>query len=370
MPDIGLIEAFMRLTSIHRPSRGEGAFAEAAAAAFAEAGIALADDGSAGAVGGEAGNLYGLVKGTAGAPPIMLVAHMDTVAPGKGIRPREEGGYIVSSGDTVLGADDCAGVVAILGGVGDSIRSGGPGGDVHILLTVAEEIGLMGAKAYRHRGAPPQYCFVLDGGGPIGDVFVKAPYQATLDVTITGVAAHAGIEPEKGVNAVSVAAEAVSGMRLGRIDPETTANIGTIKGEGAANIVCGQVSMECEARSAVKAKLDGQVAHMEGRFRDAAARAGASAEIKTCMEYEGFEVGAEDPIIRLLEKAFGRMGLAARLKATGGGSDTNVFNASGMRSVNLGLGMEKVHTVGERIRRDDIAKASEMVRRIVEAAAD
>jgi tripeptide aminopeptidase len=307
---------------------------------------------------GNAGNLIVNVKGNIDAPAVLLMAHMDTVVPGNGKKPQVVDGVLKSDGNTILGGDDVAGIVIILEALRGLKEQSLEHGDIQAVFTIAEEVGLLGAKNLDYGKIHSKYGFVLDSSGPIGSVAVKAPSQNNINVIIKGRAAHAGIEPENGISAISIAADAISRMKLGRIDHETTANIGAIHGGQATNIVCDKLEILAEVRSRDGNKLEVQTNHMRDCFKEAAQKFGGNVEFRSSLEYPAFSIDENSEIIQLLEKASGEAGLELKLEGIGGGSDTNILNSKDIQAVNLCIGMEKVHSVDEQYKIDNFEKAA------------
>jgi len=291
---------------------------------------------------------------------------MDTVTPGRGIQPRlDDDGYIRSDGTTILGSDDKAGLAAMLEAIRVLKEDGLPHGPIQFVITVGEEAGLVGARAMDPSRLRARYGFALDSNGSIGDIAVAAPTQAKIEIVIRGKSAHAGVNPEDGISAIQVAAKAVSRMPLGRIDAETTANIGRFEGGGPTNIVCDYVKLDAEARSIRQEKLDRQVAAMKEAVESAAAEFGASAEFASEIIYPAFSFGDDDEVVQIAKAAIAAMGRSPRTFPSGGGSDANVFNGKGVPTVNLAVGYEDIHTTKERIKADDLTAAAELVLAIV-----
>jgi tripeptide aminopeptidase len=205
----------------------------------------------------------------------------------------------------------------------------------------------------------------LDSGGPIGTVIVSAPYQDKLFVTVHGRAAHAGAEPERGINAIRVAAEAIAAMPLGRIDEETTANVGVIRGGVATNIVPDEVELNCEARSRDEAKLIAQMQAMRAALKEAASRHKAKVDLRQERSYDGFRLSPETPLVKQAVASIEAMGLAPFLLPSGGGSDANILNAGGIVTLNLSTGMAEVHTVKEQIATEDMVQSAELLLRVI-----
>mgnify|MGYP000856146330 CR=1 FL=1 len=362
-----MVNEFIELVKIDSLSKKERQMADALKSKLESMGFEVYEDDAGEKIGGNAGNIICTVKGEKAVPAVLLMAHMDTVVPGIGKNPVIDGDYIKTAGSTVLGGDDVAGIEVILEALRVLKEEGIEHGDIQAVFTVAEEVGLWGAKNLDYGKIYAKYGFVLDNGGAVGSVAITAPSQNRIDVVVKGKAAHAGMEPEKGINAIKIASEAISRMKLGRIDEETTANIGIISGGQATNIVCDRVEIRGEARSRDEKKLEIQTAHMRECFEGAAARFGGSVEFKSELEYPAYSIKEDDAIVSILRKASKEAGLELILEATGGGSDTNIINGKGIQAVDVSVGMDKVHTVEERIRIDDMVKAAEFVVEIIKA---
>ncbi|MCL2058141.1 MAG: M20/M25/M40 family metallo-hydrolase [Oscillospiraceae bacterium] len=431
-----MLRDFTDIISIDSPSLKERKMAAALRAKLESEGFAVYEDGAGEITGGECGNLIAVLPasdglnstecgrdacvsegggergdgagGGCGALPVVaLLAHMDTVGPCENKRWTVEGDIIRSDGNTILGGDDAAGIVATLEIARrvkeDNIRHGG----ILIIYTIAEEIGLDGAKNLDHAlirsalggdaakayksvgkdnsnatesdgddgavangdsgavgGGFPQFCFVFDSGGPPGSVVNRAPSHTDIIITVKGAAAHAGIAPEKGINAIATLSDAIAHMPLGRIDEETTANIGIIRGGDARNVVCESATAEGEARSQNKQSLITQVAAMKSCVADACERRGATFEFKEITSYNAFSLTDNDLVIKLLTAAAKNRGSVLKLVPTGGGSDANILNAMGIPAANLPIGMYEVHSTREYT---NLRETSETVELVVEA---
>jgi len=294
---------------------------------------------------------------------ILLNAHLDNVMPCVGVVSIVADGVVRSDGRTVLGADDKAGVAVILE-VLQAIREL-PHPPLEVALTVQEETGLRGAKGLDFAQLQAKMGISLDTEGSIGSIVVSAPSHNSISAVVHGKAAHAGTHPEEGINAILVAAEAIAQMPLGRIDFETTANIGVIKGGRATNIVPDRVEVRGEARSRDEGKLRSQTDKMVKALQDAAGRRGATVDVEVEREYSTFNLGEGDEIVQRVIVAARFIGLEPELVASGGGSDANIFNAHGIRMVNVSTGMEKVHTTEEHIAVADMVKCAELVAAIL-----
>jgi tripeptide aminopeptidase len=245
-----------------------------------------------------------------------------------------------------------------------------PHGDIQVVFTIAEEGGLNGSKNIDKSLLKSSIGFILDSSGAPGEIIMMAPGQNKLEIVVQGKTAHAGVAPEDGVNAIIVAAKAMAELKDGRIDFETTANVGNIKGGGATNIVPEKVAIVAEARSRNLEKLAAQTQHMVETFERVAAANGAKAQITVTKAYDPFVLTEEMPVVKLSKQAIQAIGLEPVLKGTGGGSDANFFNIYGIPSVVLGVGMNKVHTTDEFIKEADLYKTGELVISIIRQSVD
>jgi len=363
-----IIQEFMELVQVDSETRNEGQISAVLKQKFAALGLTLEEDDAAAKTGHGANNLFATLapSGGSNAPVILFTSHMDTVTPGNGIKPRlDDDGYIRSDGTTILGADDKAGLAAMFEAIRVLKEQQIPHGEIQFVITVGEESGLLGARAMDGSKLRAKLGFALDSNGEIGDIAVAAPTQAKVTIKLHGKSAHAGVNPEDGISAIQVASKAVARMPLGRIDEETTANIGRFEGGGATNIVCDYVKLDAEARSIVQHKLDKQVAAMREAVESAAAEFGARAEFESDIIYPAFMYGDGDEVVELAKAAIQSLGLTPRTFHSGGGSDANIFNGLGVPTVNLAVGYEHIHTTKEQIKADDLAKIAELVVEII-----
>ncbi len=361
-----LIADFMTLVSIASHSREEMHVASYIRGAVEELGFAVTEDDAAVAVGGTSGNLIVRVPGDETRPVVLLMAHMDTAVPGQGVQPVRKADRITSDGKTVLGADDKAGVAGLLH-LMRALASGAvdPHPPLEIVFTVCEEIGLLGAKALNPSALRSRYGFVFDSGGDIGLVVTGSPAQAKLRAVLRGRSAHAGVSPEKGISAIEMAAEAIAAMPLGRVDDVTTANIGTIKGGYASNIVCDMVELIGEARSSDAARMQAQQSAMVAALENAARRRGGIAECEWLDSYPVLSVSRDAFILDVAAKALHDVGVQASFGATGGGSDANVVAGMGIPVVNMAIGYQQIHTLEEFILLADLHRAAELMIAVV-----
>jgi tripeptide aminopeptidase len=364
-----LRDLFLDLVRIDSLSRREGAIAERLARELTALGARVEFDDAGTAVGGEVGNLIAHVPGTAPGEPLLLCAHMDTVEPGAGVVPIVEGDVIRSDGRTVLGGDDKSGVAIILECLRACRDARVAHPPVEVVFTICEEQGLLGARHLDLGRVRARRGLVFDSDA-VGFVFTRAPGSTAIDVVVHGRAAHAGMAPERGVSAIRVAADAIAGMRLGRIDDETTANVGTIAGGRAINIVPDEVRLRGEARSHDPARLEAQLAHMRACFDAAAARhPGSSVEVRLEPMYHPMRVDDDASIMRLLRAAAEQAGRTLEAAGMGGGCDANVLNQRGLEVVNLGTGMREIHTTGEWLKVSDMVAAAEVTLAAITLAA-
>jgi tripeptide aminopeptidase len=339
-----------------------------------ELGAAVVIDDAGEKVGGNVGNLIAYFAGDRpAADPLLLSAHMDTVVPGEGIVPILEGDILRTDGRTVLGGDDKSGVAIICEVMRVIKENRLPCGPIDVLFTICEEAGLIGAKCLDVGRLHARTGLVLDSDS-VGYLFTKAPAANRMEFRVYGLEAHAGVCPEKGINAIKVAAEGIAKMQLGRIDHETTANIGVIEGGMAVNIVPNQVILRGEARSHSREKLDRQTEHMKRCLEEAAARHTVELdgkrhttriEAKIERDYDRMDVPETAPIVKLVHAAAKNLNLEVKNHATGGGCDANVLNQKGLVVANLATGMREIHTVNEWLDLKDLYISAAMVLEIV-----
>lgn len=361
---------FLDLVKINGPSGHERAVADYVKSRLHLLGLEVGEDGVGPEVGSTSGNIIALLRGSATGTPILLNCHMDTVEPTEGLKPVMDGDVIRSDGSTILGADDRAGIAAVIEAVESVAESGVAHADVQLLFTVSEEVGLRGAKAMDRSKIIGRFGYVMDTQKPPGGITVSAPSHETVSVEIHGKAAHAGIAPENGVSAIVAASRAIAGMRLGRIDDETTANVGVIEGGKARNIIPDLVKLKGEARSRNESKLAAQVEHMRSLFNEEASSIGASVSFEHEHEYTGYRWSEKDPVVALACAASRLIGLEPVFQDGGGGSDANVFNSAGIPCVVIGVGYDDAHTHTENVSVEDLTKAAAYTEALIRTAAD
>jgi tripeptide aminopeptidase len=378
--DTGLIapsralELFLELAAILSPPGEERAVADRVIAELHGLGLEVEEDGAGEVVGSTIGNLLCRLPGRLpgrepGGTPIFLCAHLDTVPPQGPLQPVVgEDGIVRNAGGTILGADNKSAVVAMIEAARRIVEEGRPHAGVELLFTPKEEVGLLGAGAFDHTTLEAELGFVYDQAAPIGDVILGAPYQRSMLVRFHGRPAHSGMVPEEGRSAIAAASRAIADLRLGRIDEETTSNVGLIRGGSARNIVPEWCELEAEARSHDGRKLADLVQEMLDTFAFAASVADCTVETEVSETYQGYRFRESDPIVQLARTALERCGHTFRTALTGGGADANVFNAKGLPCLNLANGMTDIHTADERIAVADLDAMVDVTLALVDAA--
>ena len=363
-------DEFLDLASISSMSRREGAIARRLESILKGMGASVEVDDAGEKVGGETGNILARFAGTKpGAPPFLLSAHMDTVGPAEKIHLVVEGDIVRTDRTTVLGGDDKAGIVAIFEAIRVLREERIPHGDIEVVLSICEETGLLGAKHFDTGRLKAKRGLVLDVDG-VCELITRAPVANRVSFTVIGLEAHAGICPERGLSAIQIASEAIAGMKLGRVDAETTANLGIMQGGLATNIVPTRVIVHGETRSLSVEKLEAQTGHMRRRFEEAAARHmvrlegtehRARVDIKVERQYERLDVADTARVVTLVAGAASGLGKSFRTRATGGGSDANVYTTRGIEIANLACGMRDIHTVNEWVDLKDLQTTASLV---------
>ncbi len=335
-------------------------------------GFAVEEDDAGRQLGGSCGNLWAFLPGNKpGATRVLLSAHMDGVEPCGGTTVVQRDGVLYSDGATILGGDDKSGVVGILEGLRLLRESGERHGDIQLLFTIAEEGGVNGSRCMDKTRLRADVGYALDGEGAPGEIVIGAPGQYRYKIEIHGKKAHGGLEPEKGVNAVMIAAKALADVkRYGRIDEETTANIGIISGGVATNVVPDLVTIEGDARSRNNEKLAAIRDEIVNTIVGSAEKYGAKVNAHVEHKYSSFLVDKGSRAVELAQKACAAHGFAPVIDLTGGGSDANFINAYGVPCVILGTGMSNVHTVEEYLKEEDLYNSALMVYGILRAAAE
>jgi tripeptide aminopeptidase len=372
-----LAEEFSRLAAIASPAFREGAISRYLVERFERLGASVVEDDSAAVTGSESGNLIASIPARGGSGEALLLSvHMDTVGPAEGVDPVLRDGVFTSAGETILGADDKAGIAEIIEALEVIREQGVEHGPIEVVITVCEEVGLLGAKHLDFGRISARRGLALDTSG-VDRLINTAPGANKMRFEITGRESHAGIAPEKGISAIEVAARGIAAMRLGRVDHETTANIGTIQGGQATNIIPRRVVLEGEARSHDEAKLAAQTAHMVACLEQAARQAeriidGEPAIVtvrkEVISDYPRMAVGLDAPIVQLSRQAAERLGRNLEVRDGGGGSDANILNSHGIETVILGTGMTRVHSIEESVAVADMVRVAELLVEVIRLA--
>jgi tripeptide aminopeptidase len=365
-----LAGTFTTLCEISSPSKNERAIAEFLKKCFEELGAnEIMEDSSSNETGSECGNLIIRFEGNKDSEGIFLSCHLDTVAPGENVQVKRQGDIFTSAGDTILGGDDKSGIAAIIELIRIIKENNLSHGLLEIVLTTCEEIGLLGAKSLDYKQIKAPYGYALDSSG-IDSVIIGAPAANKLKIEVHGLAAHAGLNPEKGINAIQIAADAINRLVIGRIDDETTTNIGVFEAGVATNIVPPLAIVKGEVRSHDTTKLKTQTTLIEQAFRDAIAdyqnpslEDGQKASVTTYIEgeYPVMKLETDSPVLQRLYKAENTTGKKLQYLIAGGGSDANIFNGFGLPTAIIATGMDKVHTVDEQLDLNDLVSLTELL---------
>ncbi len=365
---MGALDLFLELAATPSPPGDERAVADRVTAELRAIGLDVDEDDAGSRIGSTAGNLYARLEPTVPGTPIFFCAHLDTVPPAGALEPVVVDGVVRNAGGTILGADDKSAVAVMVESAGRLVREGRPHAGVELLFTPKEEVGLRGAEAFDVGRLAAGVGFVYDQAGPIGEVVLGAPHSTILEITFRGQAAHAGMAPEEGRSAIAAAARAIADMRLGRLDEETSANVGTIRGGVARNIVPDTCTFSAEARSHDERKLAGVVQEVLDACSFAASLTACELESQVERGFRGYRFRRDDEPVRLAGAALARTGYEPSFGLSGGGADANVFNMRGLRCVNLSNGMAEIHSPQEHIAVADLERMVEVSLAIVEEA--
>jgi tripeptide aminopeptidase len=367
-----LAETFLSLVSIDSISREEGRLARELAQSLAKLGAETRFDTAGEKVGGDTGNLIARLTGNTPALPLLLSAHMDTVKPGRGVTAMLREGVFTSDGTTILGADDKSAIAIILETLHVLKEDRIAHGPLELVFTICEEVGLLGAKHLDYDLLAATCGYVLDATDTDG-IVTRAPAANRLELVVHGKASHAGAAPEKGINAIWLAGQAIGGLSIGRVDRETTCNIGVIEGGIATNIVPDKVTVKGEVRSHDPKKLQAVTDTIVSAFQRAvdACCTERSKEDRPRLEFSaerdfpGTLIPENHPVVTLARQAAANLGRNMICKPSGGGADANIFFEKGIFTGVLGTGMKDVHTVGESVAVDDMVKSIELLIEII-----
>jgi tripeptide aminopeptidase len=356
-----LVDFFLELAAIASPPGKERPVSDAVTRYLHDLGLDSDED--------DFGNVYARIEPTADGTPLFFCAHLDTVPPDGPLEPvLGDDGVIRNAGGTILGADDKSAVVAMLEGARRVLAENRPHAGIELLFTMQEEVGLLGAAAFDHTRFHAQLGYVYDQAAPIGEIILGAPWAQGIEVTFHGRASHSGMYPEEGRSAIQAAAKAIADLRLGRVDDETTANVGVITGGTAGNIVPEWCTFLAEARCQDERKLNDVVQEMLDAFTFAATE--GDCEVSTTLKktYRGYRFSKSDDVVRLAATALESCGRTVSYALSGGAADANSFNERGLRCVNLANGMTDIHTPSERVTVDDLEGMVDVTLALVETA--
>ena len=360
-----LIETFFSLVSITSPSFHEREVADYITQKLLTFGFTIKEDNTGEKISGNCGNLIATLQGNnSDMSALFFATHMDTVAPCQNVRPKRNNGIITANGDTILGADDKAGIAALLEAMEVLTTKQLPHGTLTLIFTVAEEAGLYGAKYLNASDIHGDFGYCLDSSGRPGKIIVQAPGENEIAINLHGKAAHAGIAPETGINAIVTAAKAILAIPQGRIDHETTTNLGIINGGRATNIVPDLVELRYETRSHSENKLSAQTKAIIDCYTAIAQANQATTNIKVEYCFKPYMLSEMMPVIKTATQAIQNLNLPLTLAPSGGGSDANFFNEH-YPCANLAVGMTKVHTTEEFILEEDLEMTAKLLLEII-----
>ncbi|MBP7653038.1 M20/M25/M40 family metallo-hydrolase [Candidatus Dependentiae bacterium] len=316
------------------------------------------------------GNIIAKIKGNPRLPSILFCAHMDTVKPGKNINPQILNNIIKTDGKTILAADDKAGIAAILTLLKVIHKDKFDSCPIEIVFTVGEESWLMGSKKLSFDKITSKYGFILDSDGDIGGAVIKAPSYMYMNISVLGKAAHAGMDAKAGINAIKIAAEAVSKIPTGYVDSETTINVGKINGGMAINIVPELCNVEYEIRSYQDKNIKKYQAFIESAFKSAAKKYKGNVNIESDFQFKKFEIEHSAKTVALFKNACKRLNLDVKMEKSFGGSDANIFNEKGIETLNLSVGYSKPHTSEETIKLSSLKEIVDVIYTIVQLSSE
>jgi tripeptide aminopeptidase len=359
----------MELAALPSPSGEEREVADRVLAYLRACGLDPDEDDIGPSIGSNAGNVFARLEPTTAGQPLFLCAHFDTVPPTDAIEPVVEDGIVRNARPTVLGGDNKAALAVMLEATRRVLAENRPHAGIELVFTPKEEVGLLGAYAFDHERLAARVGYVYDQAAPPGEIVLGAPSAQELDITFHGRAAHAGMYPEEGRSAIVAAARAISEMRLGRLDDETTANVGEIRGGTARNIVPEWCSLAVDARSHDEGKLADIVQEIQDAVTFAAGVSECEVETKARRTYRAYRFKRDDAAVRIASEALERCGFEPTYSLSGGAADANVFNERGLQCVNLANGMAEIHTPDEHISVADLESMVEVTIALIDAAA-
>ena len=360
-----ILNEFLKLAAIEAPTCDERQMADTLRPLLETMGFTVTEDETGKAIGGNTGNIFAFRKGSIPGEPLLLCAHLDTVKPVSGKHAVVEGDIIRSGGDTVLGADDLAGVVEILEAVRSVDEDDIPCRDLEMLFTVSEEFFLKGAENFDASKCKAKEAYILDADGDIGTAVLAAPTGIRFIANVKGKSAHAAIAPEEGINAIAIASKAIADMKLGRLDSETTASIGIIKGGEQGNIVPDTCFVEGETRSLSAKKAMTQCQHMQECFERAVFELGGSVSFEITKVYDAYGVPEDSAVVRRFITACEAVGIEPKLTSSTGGSDNSVLSQKGLQGIVVACGMHEIHSVNEYTKLSELTAMARVVEQLI-----
>lgn len=364
-----VLDLFLELAAIPSPPGRERGVADRVCRQLDALGLAWDEDGAGAAVDATAGNVFCRLPGRVeGGTPVFFCAHFDTVPPVGPLEPVVDDGVVRNAGGTILGADNKAAIAVMLEAARAVVEERREHAGIELLFTPKEEVGLLGAAAFDHTRLAARVGYVYDQAGPIGEIVLGAPSARSVEARFRGRAAHAGMAPEEGRSAIAAAARAIADLRLGRVDERSTANVGTIVGGSARNVVPDTCSFTAEARSHDERALTELVQEMLDTISFAATVSDCAVETEVGTEYRGYRFGDGDLPVVIAAEGLRRAGFEPRTGMSGGAADANVLNERGLQCVNLSNGMAEIHTPDEHIAVADLEAMVAVTLGIVAAA--
>jgi tripeptide aminopeptidase len=363
-----VLDLFLELAALPTPPGDERAAADVVLRYLRELGLDPDEDDAGPSIDSNMGNIYARLEPTAEGTPLFFCAHLDTVPPSGPLQPVVEDGVVRNAGGTILGADNKSAAAAMLEGARRVLAENRPHAGIEFVFTPREEVGLIGAYAFDESRLHAEIGYVYDQAGPIGEIVLGAPWSQSMEVRFHGRAAHSGMFPEEGRSAIQAAARAIADLRLGRVDEETTANVGTITGGTAGNIVPEWCSFLAEARCQDEDRLHDVVQEMVDAFAFAATATDCEVETTLRKSYVGYRFKQSDDVVQLAATALQRCGHEVSYALSGGGADANVFNEHGRRCLNIANGMTDIHTPNEHIAVADLDAMVDVTLALVDEA--
>ena len=362
-----IIKEFKELVEIPVFSKDERAIADVVTKKLKDLGFTVTEDDTGKKIGGNAGNIVARLEGDPSVPWVLLSAHLDRVKNPGNIKVviKEDEDKITSDGTSILAADCVAGICVVLDGMRRLLAENAKHGGIEIAFSVCEEVGVTGARHFDYAGFKSKMSYVFDCSGKLGKIMIAAPTKCNIKIGVHGKNAHAGNEPEKGLNAIKVAGTAIARIRDGRLTPQTTSNFGVIHAGSTTNVVCDYVEILAEGRSTNDAELEAYLAEVRDVFTKTAEEFGTTVDIDMNTLYHTFTVPEDTPVVTLAKKAMENMEIKGFCVPGGGGMDGNHFNKNGIQAVGIAPGYAKNHTNNEELTISEFVKCGELVTEIV-----